>query len=97
MQTGMPPTWASQTTAVSAPRQAFHRSSGSRVGVGDRPQDRPDVERLLALRVELGGEDVADRVQAESPSRPRAARVRTSRSTGSRVAARRGKRSPGTT
>ena len=28
-QTGMPPMWASHTTAVSAPRQAAHRSSGS--------------------------------------------------------------------
>jgi hypothetical protein len=38
---------------------------GRMVGVGDRPQQRADVERLLAARVGVLGEDVADRREVD--------------------------------
>jgi hypothetical protein len=61
------------------------------VGVGDGAQHRADVERLLALRVRLHGEDLADARELAAAW----GESETSRSTGSAVGAGRGKRSPG--
>ena len=66
------------------------------VAVDHRAHHRADVERLLAARVGLLGEDLARR-SADRSRAPRAARCETSRSTGSSLSPRRGKRSPGAT
>ena len=95
--TGMPPMWASHTIAVSASRHCPHRSSGSRVGVGHGPHHRPDVERLLALGVVLGGEDVADRGEDRCPRRRRAARSARPGRPGRSWCAAAGSARPGTT
>ena len=77
---------------VRHPRPALERRV---VLVDRRAHQRADVERLLALGVALGGEDVADR--GEAAPTPACGDARTSRSTGSVVGARRGNRSPGAT
>ena len=69
---------------------------GRVVAVDGRVHDGADVERLLAVGVGVVGEDVADRREGDAVDDV-AGRRATSRSSGSVVAARRGKRSPGAT
>ena len=91
----MPPTVASQTIAVSASCHARHRSSGSTsASATARITDRMSNGSLRSGLV-LESKTSPTVVNPDSGRRV-CGEVRTSRSTGSFVGLRRGKRSPGT-
>ena len=94
--TGMPPTCASHTIAVSAPRHWLQRSSGSEsASATARITERMSNGFLRsALWV---AEKTSPTVAMSEPAIGVCGAVRTSRSIGSVVARRRGHASPGTT
>ena len=93
--TGRPPRWASHTTATSASCIAAQRSSGTR----SASATARITERMSKafLRPGLVSSANTSPTVARSESGASCGAERTSRSTGSRLSARRGKRSPGAT
>ena len=94
IETGRPPRWVSHTTAFSASRSPAQRSSGSRSASATARITARMSNGFLRPGLVVLGEDLADRAPGRSRARS-AGTSETSRSLGSSVGARRGKRSPG--
>ncbi|OPZ52705.1 MAG: hypothetical protein BWY91_02213 [bacterium ADurb.BinA028] len=96
MQTGMPPTATSQTMEFSPSCQCFHRSNGSQ-SVSDTARMTERMSKGCLRSGLVAKSKTSATVVNRVPGTCSWADSRTSRSTGSLVRPRRGKRSPGTT